>query len=202
MKRVVDIVGAALALILLAPVLVVLAVLVRVRLGSPVLFAQERAGRGGRVFRIWKFRSMTDGRDLAGRLLPDEKRLTPLGKWMRATSADELPEFFNVLRGDMSLVGPRPLLVEYLERYTREQARRHEVRPGITGPAQVSGRNEQTWDERLRLDVWYVDNRSFLLDLKLLAATPLKVLRREGVTSPGHATMPMFEPDSDDGTGG
>jgi lipopolysaccharide/colanic/teichoic acid biosynthesis glycosyltransferase len=200
-KRLLDIVVSALALVILAPVLLVLAALVRVKLGSPVFFTQERAGRGGRVFRVWKFRTMTAECDEQGCLRPDEDRLTSFGKWLRATSADELPEFWNVLRGDMSLVGPRPLLVDYLERYTPEQARRHEVRPGITGPAQVSGRNEQGWDERLRLDVWYVDNRSLLLDLKLLFATPLKVLRREGITSPGHASMPVFDPSRDDGAG-
>ncbi len=192
-KRLFDIVGSVLALTILSPVLLVVAVLVRARLGSPVLFIQDRPGLNGRIFRLYKVRTMTNERDDRGRLLPDEARLTPLGRFLRAASFDEFPEFWNVLRGEMSLVGPRPLLVEYLDRYTAEQSRRHEVRPGITGLAQVSGRNDQTWDERLAMDVWYVDNRSTWLDLKILGLTVLKVLKREGISRQGHATMPAFE---------
>lgn len=192
MKRALDIAASALALVILSPVLVVLAILIRVKLGTPVIFTQARPGVGGRTFRLYKFRTMTDGRGADGSLLPDAERLTPFGRLLRSTSLDELPEFWNVLKGDMSLVGPRPLLVEYLERYTPEQARRHEVRPGITGLAQVSGRNELSWDDRFALDVWYVDNRTMWLDLKILAMTVWKVVRRTGVSSPGHATMPEF----------
>lgn len=192
MKRAIDIVASSLALVLLSPVLLVLLVLVRLKLGSPAIFSQERPGLGGRTFRLYKFRTMTDARDSSGALLPDDERLTPFGRFLRSTSLDELPEFWNVLKGDMSLVGPRPLLVEYLDRYTPEQARRHEVRPGITGLAQVSGRNELSWEERFKLDVWYVDNHTLWLDLKILAMTVWKAIRREGVSSPGHATMPEF----------
>lgn len=192
MKRLFDIAVSAFALVLLSPLMLTLGISVRVRLGSPVLFAQERPGKDGRLFRLYKFRTMTDERGADGRLLPDEDRLTGLGKLLRATSADELPEFWNVLKGDMSLVGPRPLLVAYLERYSPEQARRHEVRPGITGLAQVSGRNALSWDDRLALDVWYVDHWSFRLDVKILFLTVWRVLRHEGVSSPGHATMPEF----------
>ena len=192
MKRAIDIVASAFGLLALSPVLLVLAVLVAVKLGTPVLFTQARPGRYGRVFRLHKFRTMTDVRGENGELLSDSERLTSFGRLLRSTSLDELPEFWNVLKGDMSLVGPRPLLVEYLDRYTPEQARRHEVRPGITGLAQVSGRNELSWDERFALDVWYVDNHSLWLDLKILAMTIWKVVRRTGVSSPGHATMPEF----------
>lgn len=193
MKRAFDIAASALALVILSPVLAVLAILIRVKLGTPVIFAQDRPGIDGRIFRLQKFRTMTDGRGADGSLLPDAERLTPFGRLLRSTSLDELPEFWNVLKGDMSLVGPRPLLVEYLERYTPEQARRHEVRPGITGLAQVSGRNELSWDDRFALDVWYVDNRTMWLDLKILARTVLKVLKREGVSQAGQATMLPFE---------
>ncbi len=192
MKRVFDFSAAALGLLLLAPLLLVLAVLVRVKLGSPVLFVQERPGRGGRLFHLLKFRTMTDGRDAAGQLLPDAQRLTPFGRWLRASSLDELPELWNVLRGDMSLVGPRPLLVRYLPRYSPEQARRHEVRPGITGWAQINGRNALNWDEKFRLDVWYVDHRTLGLDLTILCRTVWKVVRREGIAAAGEATMPEF----------
>lgn len=192
MKRAFDIVASLVALVVLSPALLLLAILVRLKLGWPAIFSQERPGLGGRTFRLHKFRTMTDARDSCGALLPDDERLTPFGRFLRSTSLDELPEFWNVLKGDMSLVGPRPLLVEYLDRYTPEQARRHEVRPGITGLAQVSGRNELSWDERFKLDVWYVDNHTLWLDLKILAMTVWKALRREGVSSPGHATMPEF----------
>ena len=192
MKRALDIIASVLGLLVLSPVLLVLAVLVALKLGTPVFFAQDRPGLGGRIFRLYKFRTMTDARNERGELLPDSERLTGFGRFMRSASLDELPELWNVLKGDMSLVGPRPLLVEYLERYTPEQARRHEVRPGITGLAQVSGRNAVSWEERFALDVWYVDNHSFWLDVKILAMTVWKVLRREGVTNPGHATMAEF----------
>ena len=190
MRRTFDAVLAAVAGIVLAPVLAAVAGLVRWRLGSPVLFRQERAGRGGRPFAILKLRTMTDERDAAGALLPDEQRLTPLGRRLRATSLDELPELWNVVRGDMALVGPRPLPVAYLDRYTPTEARRHEVRPGLTGWAQVNGRNATSWEERLALDVWYVDHRTPLLDLRILAATVAVVLRGAGISAADHATMP------------
>ena len=193
MKRVFDIVASLLILILLSPVLVVLAILVRVKLGSPVFFRQGRAGLGGREFRMIKFRSMTNAKGDNGELLPDDQRLPRFGKLLRATSADELPELINVLLGDMSLVGPRPLLTRYLDRYTPEQNRRHEVRPGITGWAQVNGRNNLPWEDRFALDVWYVDNRTFLLDLKILWMTVLKVVKRSDVSQEGHATMAEFQ---------
>jgi len=161
-------------------------------MGSPVLFRQVRPGLHRKPFVMYKFRTMRDLRDTEGRLLPDEMRLTRVGHILRATSLDELPELFNVLKGEMSLVGPRPLLMEYLELYTPEQARRHEVKPGITGWAQVNGRNAITWEEKFKLDVWYVDNWSLGLDLKILALTLIKVLKREGISADGHATMPEF----------
>ncbi len=192
LKRIFDIVAASLGLVLLSPVLLVIAVLVRVFHGAPVLFGQVRPGYQGRLFRIYKFRTMTDARAPDGSLLPDAERLTPLGRFLRATSLDELPELFNVLRGEMSLVGPRPLLVQYLERYSPEQMRRHEVLPGLTGWAQVNGRNALTWQEKFALDVWYVDHWSFWLDIKILFLTLWKVLRREGISQPGHATAEEF----------
>lgn len=192
MKRALDFLSALGGLFLLAPVLTVLALLVRRLIGSPVLFSQVRPGLGGRPFLIFKFRTMTNKRDEKGELLPDDQRLTAFGQFLRTRSLDELPELFNVLKGDMSLVGPRPLLMEYLERYTSEQARRHEVRPGITGWAQVNGRNAISWEEKFALDVWYVNNQSFLLDLKIIWKTLLRVVRREGIISAGHATMPVF----------
>jgi sugar transferase EpsL len=191
-KRIFDVIVAALALACLAPVLVLLALFVRWRIGSPVLFVQERPGLSAQPFNIFKFRTMTDERDSAGHLLPDGERLVPFGRFIRAASLDELPEFFNVIRGDMSLVGPRPLLREYLPLYTAEQARRHEVRPGITGWAQVNGRNALSWEERLRLDVWYVDHRSFWLDLRILWMTLIAVATRRGISQDGHATMEKF----------
>ena len=194
MKRVFDFTLAAAALVALAPVILVVALLVRFRLGSPVFFRQPRAGRHGTIFTLWKFRTMSNAVDGAGRLRSDAERLTPFGAMLRSTSLDELPELWNVLRGDMSLVGPRPLLVEYLSRYTAAEARRHEVRPGITGWAQVHGRNATTWEERLRLDVWYVDHRSFSIDLLILRRTFAVVLRRDGIQAPGEATMQEFRP--------
>jgi sugar transferase EpsL len=191
-KRALDVVGAGAGLALLSPVAAGLALLVRVRLGSPVLFKQVRPGLHGELFEMLKFRTMTDERDAQGKLLPDERRLTEFGRWLRSTSLDELPELWNVLKGEMSLVGPRPLLVEYLPRYSRFQARRHEVRPGITGWAQINGRNAISWDEKFKLDVWYVDNLSLRLDLQILAATVAKVFRRDGISAEGEATMPRF----------
>jgi lipopolysaccharide/colanic/teichoic acid biosynthesis glycosyltransferase len=192
LKRAFDVVGASAALVVLSPLLAVVALLVRVRMGSPVLFRQQRPGRGGRPFAITKFRTMTDRRGADGELLPDAQRLTALGRWLRRTSIDELPELLNVVHGDMSLVGPRPLLVEYLPRYSAEQARRHEVRPGITGWAQVNGRNAVTWDEKFALDVWYVDHRSLRLDFEILGKTVSQVFSGHGVSAPGHATMEPF----------
>lgn len=192
MKRGIDIVASLLLLVVLLPLLLLISLMIRLTMGSPVLFRQKRPGLRGRPFVMFKFRTMTNARDRQGNLLPDEKRLTRLGRFLRSTSLDELPELFNVLRGDMSLVGPRPLLMEYLERYTPEQARRHEVKPGITGWAQVNGRNALTWEEKFKLDVWYVDNWSLLLDLKILWLTLIKVITREGISAEGHATMPEF----------
>jgi lipopolysaccharide/colanic/teichoic acid biosynthesis glycosyltransferase len=192
LKRVIDVLGASTALVVLSPLLAVVAVLVRVRMGPPVLFRQLRPGREGRPFELTKFRTMTDQRGPDGTLLPDAQRLTALGRFLRRTSIDELPELVNVVRGDMSLVGPRPLLMEYLPRYSAEQARRHEVRPGVTGWTQVNGRNELTWDEKFALDVWYVDHRSTRLDLEILGRTVSQVLSGQGVSAPGHATMEPF----------
>jgi lipopolysaccharide/colanic/teichoic acid biosynthesis glycosyltransferase len=192
-KRCLDLAGAGAAAALAAPALLALALLVRLRLGRPVLFRQERPGRHGRPFTLLKLRTMRDLRDAAGEPLPDERRLGPLGRFLRRSSLDELPELWNVLRGDMSLVGPRPLLMEYLPRYTPQQARRHEVRPGITGWAQVNGRNALTWEEKFAHDVWYVDHVSLGVDLRILGATLLAVLRRDGISAEGHATMPKFQ---------
>lgn len=191
-KRVFDITVAGTALALLAPLLVPLAALIRFKLGSPVLFRQIRPGLHGEPFQMVKFRTMRDAVDEAGKPLPDAERLTRFGRLLRSTSLDELPELWNVLKGDMSLVGPRPLLMEYLPLYSAEQRRRHEVRPGITGWAQVNGRNAISWDEKFRLDVWYVDNRSFLVDLRILALTVRKVFAREGISGQGEATMSRF----------
>jgi sugar transferase EpsL len=192
LKRVFDVVVSATALVVLAPVMGLIALLVWRTMGRPVLFRHVRPGLHGKPFVMYKFRTMRDLRDAEGKLLPDEARLTPFGRWLRSTSLDELPELLNVLRGEMSLVGPRPLLMEYLDRYTPEQARRHEVKPGITGWAQIHGRNNLSWEERLRLDVWYVDHWSLWLDLKILWRTLWMVLRREGISAQGHATMPEF----------
>lgn len=196
LKRALDVAGSAAALVLLSPLILGVAATVAVRLGRPVVFSQERPGRDGVPFRLVKFRSMRDV-DAAGGIVSDEQRLTPFGRSLRSTSLDELPELWNVLRGDMSIVGPRPLLVAYLERYTPHQARRHEVRPGITGLAQINGRNEVDWETRLALDVEYVDARSFALDGSILWRTLLAVLRREGTTAVGHATMPEFGSESE-----
>jgi lipopolysaccharide/colanic/teichoic acid biosynthesis glycosyltransferase len=185
--------AALVGMVVLAPLLAVIAILVRTRLGSPVLFCQVRPGMHGRPFRLWKFRTMTDSRDPQGRLLPDEVRLTKFGRWLRSTSLDELPELWNILRGEMSVIGPRPLLMEYVPHYTDEQRRRHDVRPGLTGLAQVNGRNQTSWDERFRHDLEYVENISLWLDLKILVQTFGRVLRRNGVSAEGHATMPRFD---------
>ena len=191
-KRLLDLVLAAVALLALAPLIAIVALLVRVKLGSPVLFRQRRPGQHGRLFTLLKFRTMTDARDARGQLLPDGERMTPFGVWLRGTSLDELPELVNVLRGEMSLVGPRPLLAEYLGRYTPEQLRRHEVKPGITGWAQVNGRNGLSWEARFALDRWYVDHLSPRLDLWILCLTVWKVVRRENITEAGSATMSEF----------
>jgi len=191
-KRVVDVILSSFLLILLAPVVLFVAVLVVTSIGRPVLFAQGRLGLAGRPFKVVKFRTMSDELDSAGSLLPDAQRLGKVGRWLRSTSLDELPELINVLRGDMSLVGPRPLMMEYGPLYSAEQFRRHEVRPGVTGLAQVSGRNALTWNEKFALDVCYVDRWSMTLDWKILAATAWKVLTRHGISGEEHATMPKF----------
>ena len=192
MKRLFDIVVSACALLVLALPLLVVIWMVRRKLGSPVFFTQVRPGMHGKPFKMVKFRSMTSERGTDGELLPDAVRLTPFGRFLRSTSLDELPELWNVLKGDMSLVGPRPLLMEYLPLYSPEQARRHEVRPGVTGWAQINGRNALSWEEKFRLDVWYVDNRSFWLDLKILALTVKKVFVREGISAAGEVTAAKF----------
>ena len=192
MKRLFDIVASIAILTIFSLPLLVLVGLVRIKLGSPVFFTQVRPGRGGRLFRLIKFRTMTDARGPNGELLPDADRLTPFGRMLRSTSLDELPELWNVIKGEMSLVGPRPLLVEYLPRYSPVQARRHDVRPGITGWAQVNGRNAISWEEKFKLDTWYVDNQGFWLDLRILWLTLCKVVVREGISAPGDATMPPF----------
>ena len=181
-----------LGLLLIWPVVLVLALMVRIKLGSPVFFRQQRPGMYGRPFMMYKFRTMTDERDAAGNLLPDADRLTPFGKFLRSSSLDELPELINVVKGDMSLVGPRPLLMEYLPLYSPEQGRRHEVRPGITGWAQVNGRNAISWDDKFKLDVWYIEHHTLWLDVKILWMTVSKVFKREGISQDGHVTMPFF----------
>jgi sugar transferase EpsL len=191
-KRTFDLVCSLSLLLVTLPIIGVTAWLVRRKLGSPVLFKQQRPGLHGKPFYIYKFRTMTDERDENGELLPDEVRLTRFGRLLRKLSLDELPQLFNVVKGDISLVGPRPLLMEYLPRYTSRQARRHEVRPGITGWAQVNGRNAISWEEKFELDVWYVENQSFWLDVKILWMTFFKVLRSEGISKEGHATMTKF----------
>ncbi len=192
MKRLVDISGAIGGLLVLCPIFLVLVLLVRHKLGSPTLFTQVRPGMRGAPFKMMKFRTMTDERDENGDLLPDDVRLTKFGAFLRSTSLDELPELINVLKGDMSLVGPRPLLMEYLPLYSERQYRRHEVRPGITGWAQINGRNALSWEEKFELDVWYVENRSLWLDIKILFLTILKVVKRDGISHGGEATMPKF----------
>ena len=191
-RRLLDVTVAGIALLTLSPVLAGIAAAIRLRMGSPVLFRQKRPGLHGRIFRLYKFRTMREARSVDGAPLPDVDRITPLGRFLRAWSLDELPELFNVVKGDMSLVGPRPLRVEYLPLYTPDQARRHDVRPGITGWAQINGRNAVSWETKFHYDVWYVDNQSLALDLRILARTVLKVLRGEGISAPDHATMPPF----------
>ena len=192
MKRLFDIVASVAILTIFALPLLILVGLVHIKLGSPVFFTQVRPGRGGQLFKLIKFRTMTDERGPNGDLLPDADRLTPFGRMLRSTSLDELPELWNVIKGEMSLVGPRPLLVEYLPRYSPAQARRHDVRPGITGWAQINGRNAISWEEKFELDTWYVDNQSFWLDLRILWLTVRKVVVRDGISAPGDATMPPF----------
>jgi lipopolysaccharide/colanic/teichoic acid biosynthesis glycosyltransferase len=191
-KRLFDVLASLLGLLLLSPVIAILAMQIRRKLGSPVLFRQTRPGMDGRPFQMVKFRTMQDAFDNDGGLLPDSQRMTSFGSFLRLTSLDELPELWNVVRGDMNLVGPRPLLMEYLPLYSKEQYRRHQVRPGVTGWAQVNGRNAISWEEKFKLDVWYVDNRSFWLDLKILSLTVKKVLVRDGISGEGEATMSKF----------
>ncbi|KZY40216.1 sugar transferase [Pseudoalteromonas sp. S4488] len=193
MKRFFDFIVSLFALLLLSPLMLILSLLVRFNIGSPILFKQERPGLNGHVFNMLKFRTMLNDTDSQGRLLPDEKRITKFGAFLRSTSLDELPGLINVLKGEMSLVGPRPLLVQYLPLYNKEQARRHDVRPGITGWAQVNGRNAISWEDKFKFDVWYVDNHSFLLDIKILFLTVKKVFVREGISADGEATMPLFK---------
>ncbi len=192
-KRIIDFITALTALILLSPVLLIVAVLVRLKLGTPVLFCQQRPGLKGKLFTIYKFRTMISRtHDEKGNILPDDKRLPSFGLWLRATSLDELPELFNVLKGEMSIVGPRPLMTKYLPRYTPTQARRHEVKPGITGWAQIHGRNNITWEEKFEMDVWYVDHWSLWLDIKILFRTFLQVINRQDIAKEGHATVDEF----------
>ena len=191
-KRFIDIVCSGFGLIVLSPILLITAILIRSKLGSPIFFTQDRVGKGGKIFKMIKFRTMLNATDKWGEPLPDGERLTSFGKVLRSTSIDELPELINVFKGDMSLVGPRPLLVEYIELYSKEQWRRHEVRPGITGWAQVNGRNAIGWSERFKLDVEYVDNQSLFMDIKILFMTALKVVKRDGISQDGHVTMEKF----------
>jgi len=192
LKRILDISLGFLGLVIFAPIIATVAVQIRRKLGSPVFFRQTRPGKDGRLFQMVKFRTMLDALDKHGDPLPDDRRVTPFGNFLRSTSLDELPELWNVLRGDMSLVGPRPLLMEYLPLYSKEQYRRHQVRPGVTGWAQVNGRNAISWENKFKLDVWYVDNRSFWLDLKILSLTFKKVLVRDDISGEGEATMSKF----------
>ena len=194
-KRLLDLLLAFPTLILVSPILAFVSMLVFLKLGLPVLFRQYRPGMQGKPFNCYKFRTMSGAYDFQGNLLPDAERLTPFGRFLRSTSLDELPEMINVLKGDMSIVGPRPLLMQYLERYTPEQMRRHEVKPGLTGWAQVNGRNTLTWEEKFKLDVWYVDHQSFWLDLKIIALTFWKILKWEGISQPGWATAEEFKPE-------
>ena len=192
LKRLLDVIASAIGLLLLTPIIAVVASQIRFKLGSPVLFRQVRPGKDGQPFEMIKFRTMSDATGKDGNPLPDSERMTSFGKFLRSTSLDELPELWNVLKGDMSLVGPRPLLMEYLPLYSAEQYRRHEVRPGVTGWAQVNGRNAISWDERFKLDVWYVDNRNFWLDLKIIYLTLKKVIARDGISGEGEVTMSNF----------
>ena len=192
LKRLFDILFSLVLLIILAPLILLMAVLIRLKMGAPVLFRQPRPGLRGRQFYLFKFRTMSEEVDEEGRVLDDRERLTALGRWLRKYSLDELPQLFNVLKGDLSFVGPRPLLMRYLGRYSPEQARRHEVKPGITGWAQINGRNALSWEDKFKYDVWYVDNQSFLLDLKILWLTFFKAIKAEGISQDGWATMPEF----------
>ena len=206
MKRAFDFVAACGALILLGPLMVTIAALVRSTLGSPVIFVQERPGLRSKPFKLVKFRTMKQDRDSNGAVLPDADRLTPFGRFLRGSSLDELPELWNVVRGDMSIVGPRPLLMEYLPRYTSRQARRHDVRPGITGWAQINGRNSLRWEDKFEMDLWYIEHHSLALDMKIIALTLWKVLQRDGISAAGEATMPAFmgtpvEPEANAGRG-
>ena len=191
-KRFFDIILSLLALIVLSPLLLILALLVRIKLGKPVLFSQKRPGKDEKIFTLYKFRTMTDQKDSKGNLLPDGERLPSFGKFLRSTSLDELPELFNILRGDMSIVGPRPLLVQYLTRYSKEQKRRHEIRPGFTGWAQINGRNAISWEEKFSYDVWYVDNLTLWLDVKIILKTLVIVCKRSGINSGNSETMEEF----------
>ena len=192
LKRLLDFATALVTLVVLSPLIAVIALLVRSKLGSPILFKQERPGLRGQPFTLIKFRTMLNARDATGALRPDAERLTDFGRWLRSTSLDELPELWNVLKGDMSLVGPRPLLMQYLPLYSAEQARRHDVRPGITGWAQINGRNAISWDQKFALDVWYVDHWSLALDAKILGSTVASIFSRHGISAEGEATMPEF----------
>lgn len=192
-KRAIDILGSALGGLLISPILIIIAILIRIKLGSPIFFTQDRVGKDGKVFKIVKFRTMLEAYDKFGEPLSDKERVTSFGNFLRSTSLDELPELINVLKGDMSLVGPRPLLVEYIDLYSKEQFRRHEVRPGMTGLAQVNGRNNLNWDDKFKMDVEYVDNVNLLLDIKILFLTIFKVLKRDGISKDGHATMDKFK---------
>lgn len=191
-KRMFDLTLTVLALIVLFPLLFWVAVLIRVNLGSPIFFQQKRPGLNGKPFLIYKYRTMSDEKDENNVLLPDEQRLNTVGRFLRSTSFDELPELFNIIKGDMSIVGPRPLLMKYLDRYTPDQAKRHEVKPGLTGWAQINGRNSISWEEKFTLDVWYVENQSIWLDIKIFLMTIIKVFKREGINEPGKATMTEF----------
>ncbi|WP_310737161.1 sugar transferase [Pseudoalteromonas sp. SG45-1] len=197
-KYLFDLTVSIIVFLILLPVILLVAVLIRIKLGSPILFTQNRPGLHGKVFKMMKFRSMLDAKDKHGNLLPDNERMTKFGAFLRSTSLDELPGLFNVIKGDMSLVGPRPLLVQYLPLYNSEQAKRHNVRPGITGWAQVNGRNAIGWDEKFKLDVWYVENQSFLLDMKILLLTVKKVFIREGISADGHVTIEPFKGSNND----
>lgn len=192
-KRAIDILGSSLGGLLISPILIIIAILIRIKLGSPIFFTQDRVGKDGKVFKIVKFRTMLEAYDKFGEPLSDKERVTSFGNFLRSTSLDELPELINVLKGDMSLVGPRPLLVEYIGLYSKEQFRRHEVRPGMTGLAQVNGRNNLNWDDKFKMDVEYVDNMNLLLDIKILFLTIFKVLKRDGISKDGHATMDKFK---------
>ncbi|MDR1385300.1 MAG: sugar transferase [Planctomycetaceae bacterium] len=193
LKRLMDITGALFGLIVFFPILLVVTIGVRLKMGSPILFKQQRPGLHGKPFFMYKFRTMTNAKDENGHLLPDEKRLTKFGHFLRKTSIDELPELLNVLKGEMSLVGPRPLLIQYLLLYTQEQAKRHGVKPGVTGWAQINGRNAISWEQKFEYDVWYVDHQSLWLDIKIIVLTLWKVMRRDGISAEDHVTMPFFE---------